>query len=306
MVMGKLSGKVALITGAARGQGRAHAVRLAHDGADIIACDIAADIDTVPYGLASEDDLLETARLVEVADRRCVALRADARRASEMQNVVERGVAELGGIDIVVVNHGICAPASYDASEQTINDIIDVNLKGAIMTVRAAVPRLVEQERGGSIILTSSSSALKPVYGLAVYVATKAGVIGLMQALAAELAPHNIRVNAICPGTVETPMVVNDRILSLFSGMESGGTFETAELGLRSLSLLPQPWVSAEDVAGTVSWLASEDARCVTGVTVPVDLGTAVQPAGIPPIAVQIVASRTTGSYAVAAPLPAR
>jgi SDR family mycofactocin-dependent oxidoreductase len=304
--MGKLSGKVALITGAARGQGRAHAMRLAHDGADIIACDIAADIDTVPYALASEDDLLETARIVEDADRHCVAMRADARCSYEMQNVVRRGVAELGGIDIVIVNHGICAPASCDASEQTINDIIDVNLKGAIMTVRAAVPQLVEQERGGSIILTSSSSALKPVYGLAVYVATKAGVIGLMQALAAELAPHNIRVNAICPGTVETPMVVNDRILSLFSGMDSGGTFDTAELGLRSLSLLPRPWVSAEDVAGTVSWLASEDARCITGVTIPVDLGTAIQPAGIPPIAAQIIASRPTGINAMAVPLHGR
>src|SRR5215207_851002 len=210
-VMGRVEGKVAFITGAARGQGRSHALRLAEEGADIIAVDVCRPLETVPYELPTPDDLAETGKLVEDLDRRIVTRQADVRDLSQLQRVVQEGVSELGHIDIVCANAGIASLApALEMEEQVWQEMIDVNLTGVWKTIRAAVPPMVERRQGGSVIITSSVAGLLGFGNLAHYVAAKHGVVGLMRTLAQELAPHMIRVNTINPTTVNTPMVMNN------------------------------------------------------------------------------------------------
>ncbi|MDN5914383.1 MAG: mycofactocin-coupled SDR family oxidoreductase [Pseudonocardia sp.] len=271
--MGRVEGKVALITGAARGQGRSHAVRLAQEGADIIAVDMCADVKTAPYALGTRDDLDETARLVEELDRRVLTRVADVRDLGALQSAVADGVAEFGHLDIVSANAGIAsfAPA-WEITEDVWQEMIDINLTGVWKTTKAVIPQMLEQGTGGSIILTSSTAGLVAFGNLAHYTSAKHGVTGLMKVLAVELAQHGIRVNSVHPTTVDTPMVNNAPMYSLFLG-EEGKTREDAMVGFKGVNAIPIPWVEAVDISNAVLYLASDESRYVTGHTQVVDAG---------------------------------
>ncbi len=279
--MGRVEGKVALITGAARGQGRAHALRLAEEGADIIAVDSCTSYGTVPYDGASEADLAETAKQVEDRDRRILTRVADVRDLSGLESAVADGLSEFGRLDIVCANAGIAsfAPA-WELTEETWQEMIDVNLTGVWKTTRATIPAMIEQGSGGSIILTSSTAGLVAFGNLAHYTSAKHGVVGLMRTLAVELAPHRIRCNSVHPTTVDTPMVQNPAIYGLFTG-NPNATRDEAATGMKALNALPVPWVEAVDISNAVLYLASDEARYVTGTTQVVDAG-ATAPYKIP------------------------
>ncbi|QBJ96596.1 NAD(P)-dependent oxidoreductase [Rhodococcus sp. ABRD24] len=272
--MKRLAGKTAFITGAARGQGRAHAVRLAEEGANIIALDICRDIDTAPYEGSTAADLEHTVELVEAVGGRIIAVEADVRHSQEIEKGVEKGIEAFGGIDVLVVNAGIAGYGqAVEMSENVWQEMIDINLTGAWKTVRAVAPSMVEAGRGGSIILTSSVAGMIAFPNLAHYSAAKHGLIGLMKVLAVELAPKSIRANVICPSHVNTPMIQNPAVYELFTGGVSGATAEQASVAMKSMHALPIPWVESEDISNAVLWLASDEARYVTGVVLPVDGG---------------------------------
>jgi SDR family mycofactocin-dependent oxidoreductase len=266
---GPLRGKVALITGAARGQGRAHAVRLAADGADIIAVDLCEQIASVPYPLATPEDLAATVKLVEDTGARIVAKQADVRDRESLSAAVRAGVDEFGRLDIVVANAGIAPMASGDDGWR---DVIDVNLTGVYHTIKAAIPTMVKQGGGGSIVLISSAAGLagvgSPDAGSVGYAAAKHGVVGLMRVYANLLAGHNIRVNSIHPTGVETPMINNEFTREWLAKM-AAQTDQPRSLG----NALPVEVLQAEDIANAVAWLVSDQARYITGVTLPVDAG---------------------------------
>lgn len=271
--MGKLEGKVAFITGAARGQGRSHAVQLAREGADVIAVDICAQIGTVPYPMAAPEDLEETVREVEALDRRIVASRADVRDLAALERAVQDGVAELGRLDIVLANAGIAPMGGEGNGAQEFADVIDVNLTGVWNTLRATTPVMVEQGDGGAVVITSSTAGLKGIGGDSPggqgYTAAKHGVVGLMRSFANTLAQHRIRVNTVHPTGVDTPMVVND---FMQKWLEEDPTIAGA-----MANLLPVAMLEAVDISNAVVWLVSDDARYVTGVTLPVDAGFTVK-----------------------------
>ncbi|SNS83602.1 (+)-trans-carveol dehydrogenase [Geodermatophilus saharensis] len=271
--MGRVEGKVAFITGAARGQGRAHAIRLAEEGADVIAVDICQDIATVPFPGATEADLRETVKAVEALDRRIVAQQADVRDLGALQRVVDEGLSQFGHIDVVCANAGIgsMAPA-LELTEEQWQDVVDVNLTGVWKTVKAAAPSMVERGQGGSIVLTSSAAGLMAYPNLAHYTAAKHGVTGLMRVLAVELAPHMIRVNSVHPTTVDTPMVQNPATYELFTGRQ-GVSREEAVEAFKPLNALPIPWIEAVDVSNAILYLASDESRYVTGTTMVIDAG---------------------------------
>lgn len=271
--MGYLKGKVAFITGAARGQGRAHAVRLARDGADIVALDICADIDTMDYPNATPADLEETVKLVEDQGRRIVARQADVRDADAVDAVLREGVDEFGCLDIVVANAGIVRLTNGSNPRQIFRDIIDVNLIGVWNTVQSAIPTMIEGGRGGSIVITSSSAGLRgtgtDVTGGQAYTAAKRGLVGLMQVWANQLGQHSIRVNTIHPTGVATGMVMNDTMAKLF---------EANDAALAAMqNVLPIPILQPEDIAGAVAWLVSDEAKFITGTAWPLDAGFAVR-----------------------------
>ena len=266
---GSLKGKVALITGAARGQGRAHAVRLASEGADIIAIDLCDQIASVPYPLATPDDLAATVKLVEDTGARIVAKEADVRDRASLSAAAQAGVDELGRLDIVVANAGIAPMQSGDDGWR---DVIDVNLTGVYNTIKAAIPTMVKQGIGGSIVLISSAAGLagvaSPDAGSVGYAAAKHGVVGLMRVYANLLAKQSIRVNSIHPTGVETPMINNDFtrgwLAKMAADSDSPGSMGNA---------LPVEVLQPEDIANAVAWLVSDQARYITGVTLPVDAG---------------------------------
>lgn len=273
--MGRLDGKVAFITGAARGQGRSHAIRMAQEGADIIAIDVARSLPTVPYGGASPDDLAETVRQVEALDRRIVASEADVRDYGALKGALEEGVAQLGRLDIVSANAGIFSSArAEEMSEDAWDEMIDINLKGVWLTAKAAIPHL-RAAGGGSIIITSSTAGIKGFPNFVHYVAAKHGVIGIMRTLALELAPDMIRVNTVHPTSVDTDMIQNEAMYELFApDLEpSARTREVMGERFGAMNALPIPWVEAVDISNAVLWLASDESRYVTGVTLPVDAG---------------------------------
>ena len=270
--MGTLDGKVALVTGAARGQGRSHAVRLAEEGADVIAVDICRQIETVLYPMATPDDLAETVARVEALDRRIVASETDVRDHEALTAAVADGITRLGGIDIVVANAGIGAVGGRhdDGEAQKFRDTVEVNLFGVWNTVQAAAPTMIEQGRGGSIVLTSSTQGLtgrggNGSGGMDGYCAGKHGVVGLMRTFTHWLAPHSIRVNSVHPTGVDTPMIDNPAVQQYMTD------FPAVAEALSNL--LPVPLVEAGDVSNAVLWLVSDQARYVTGVTLPVDGG---------------------------------
>lgn len=266
--MGQLDGRVAFITGAARGQGRSHAIRLAQEGADIIAVDICGQIDTVAYPMATPSDLEETVTAVEALDRRIHAAEADVRDREQLQAVFDAGVAELGAVDIVLANAGI-APLSMEPSEQEWFDVVDVNLTGVYHTVEVAKPSMIENGRGGAIVLTSSTAGLAGIGGNTPgglgYTAAKHGVVGLMRSYANTLAQYSIRVNTVHPTGVDTPMVVND-VMQQFLQSDP-------QLSNAMANALPVPMLDAVDISNAILWLVSDAARYVTGVTLPVDAG---------------------------------
>lgn len=270
--MGRVAGKVALVTGAARGQGRSHAVRLAEEGADVIAIDICRQIDTVPYAMATPADLAETVRQVEALDRRIVAREADVRDAGAVRAALDEGVAELGPVEIVLANAGI-APMSLDPRPEEWQDVIGVNLTGVYNTVEAARTGMVERGAGGAIVLTSSTAGINGIGGDTPgglgYTASKHGVVGLMRAYANILAPHSIRVNSVHPTGVRTPMVVNPEMERFLAADPA--------MGQHMMNALPVDMVEAVDISNAIVWLVSEDARYVTGVTLPVDAGFTVK-----------------------------
>lgn len=278
-----LTGKVALVTGAARGQGRSHAVTLAEQGADILALDICGQIDTVPYTMGTQGDLDETAKLVGETGRRVITEQVDVRDLDALQGCVTRGIAELGGLDIVVANAGIIngvAPM-WELSEEQFRLQIDVNLIGVWKTIKATVPHLLSHKRGGSIILISSMSGLVAELNVGHYSSAKHGVNGLMRTLAMELAPHWIRVNSVCPTNVDTPMINNPSFNSLFAGGKSDATQEDSIPALKAMNALPIPFVEPVDVSSAVLYLASDASRYVTGTAMVVDAG-AMGPFKIP------------------------
>lgn len=274
--MGLLEGKVAFITGAARGQGRSHAVRLAQEGADIIALDACATPDWLSYPLATEEDLAETVKEVEALGRRVIARKADIRDLGAVRAVLDEGVAELGGrLDVVAANAAVISwpRDTWEIDVAEFRELVDVTLTGTFITVKAAVPFMIAAGNGGSVILTSSGAAITAGKGLADYKAAKNGVLALKDTLACELAGHMIRVNAICPTAVDTPMIHNDNLHRAFRpDLEHPGR-EDVKAGFAEMNLLPVPWVDPVDVSNAIAWLASDAARYVTGVTLPVDAG---------------------------------
>jgi SDR family mycofactocin-dependent oxidoreductase len=275
---GKLEGKVAFITGAARGQGRSHAITLAREGADIIAVDICAQVGSVPYPMATPQDLDQTVKEVETLDRRIVATDADVRDYDALKSALDDGVAQLGRLDIVSANAGIVSYGRVEElPEQTWRDVIDVNLTGEWHAAKAAIPHLRAGGRGGSIILTSSDAGLKALQNLAHYVAAKHGVIGLMRTLALELAPDFIRVNALAPTSVNTPMIMNEPTYRVFRPDLDNPTAEDMTGPATAVNVLPIPWVEPVDISNAVLWLASDESRYVTGITLPVDAGAALK-----------------------------
>jgi (+)-trans-carveol dehydrogenase len=275
---GRVEGKVAFVTGAARGQGRSHALRLAQEGADIIAVDIGKQIDSVPMPMATPDDLNETVRQVEELDRRIVATLADVRDYAGLKRALDDGVAQLGRLDIVAANAGIASfgPAE-ELSEEAWQDMIDVNLTGVWHTCKAAIPHLKAGGRGGSIILTSSAAGLKGYANVSHYVSAKHGVVGLMRTLAQELAPHMIRVNSIHPTQVDTPMIMNETAFRLFLPDREHPTVEDFAPVSQMMNALPIPWVDPVDISNAVLFLASDEARYITGVPLPVDAGALIK-----------------------------
>jgi SDR family mycofactocin-dependent oxidoreductase len=266
--MGKLEGKVAFITGAARGQGRSHAIRLAQEGADIIAVDICAQIDTVSYPMSTPADLAETVKEVEALDRRIYAQQADVRDRQELQAAFDTGVAEIGPVDIVLANAGI-APMSLHPKAQEWQDVIDVNLTGVYNTVEIAKPGMIERGVGGAIVLTSSTAGINGIGGDTPgglgYTAAKHGVVGLMRSYANYLAQFSIRVNTVHPTGVNTPMVVNDAMQEFLQADPT--------MGQAMMNALPVDLVQPVDISNAILFLVSDDGRYVTGVTLPVDAG---------------------------------
>ena len=267
---GRVAGKVAFITGAARGQGRSHAIRLAEEGADIIAVDICRDYGTVPYAMATEADLAETVKAVEALDRRIVATQADVRDAAALKAAVDDGVAQLGRLDIVSANAGICTVQSWDEVTPAVwQDTLDTNLTGVWNTMVVSVPHLIAAG-GGSIICTSSTAGIKGLPYLAPYVAAKHGVVGIAKTMANELAIHKIRVNTVHPTGVDTPM-----------GNGLGGLEplinRDPNLGPIYMNTLPVETVDPRDISNAVLFLASDEARYVTGLEFTVDAGNTIR-----------------------------
>jgi SDR family mycofactocin-dependent oxidoreductase len=270
-VTGRVAGKVALVTGAARGQGRSHAVRLAQEGADIIAVDICENIGSVGYALASPDDLARTVKAVEALDRRIVASQADVRDPEGLGQAVADGVAELGRLDIVAANAGICSAQTWDqVTRQVWQDTIDVDLTGVWNTMTAAIPHL-QASGGGVIIATSSVAGVKGLPFLAPYVAAKHGVVGIVKAMANELAEYGIRVNAVIPTGVMTPMAAG------LSNMQEL-TAAHPDSGPIHMNTLPGVHaVEPVDISNAVLFLASDEARYVTGLEFRVDAGNTIR-----------------------------
>ena len=274
----RFDGKVVLITGVARGQGRSHAVRFAQEGASIVGLDIAQAIPTVAYEGATPDDLAETQRLIDQAGGKSIIVQGDVRDQSAVDKLVQDALTTFGHIDIVLPQAGITSIGLlWELSEQHWDEMIGINLTGVWHTLRAAIPPMIERNAGGSIVMTGSIAGLMGLPHAAHYTATKHGINGMVKSLANELAPHRIRVNSVNPTNVATPMILDPAMYRFFRPDLENPAKEDAVPAFKSMILLDQPWVEAEEVSNAVLWLCSEEARSVTGVQLPVDAGTLVK-----------------------------
>ncbi|MEB3371736.1 mycofactocin-coupled SDR family oxidoreductase [Saccharopolyspora mangrovi] len=280
--MGRMDNKIAFITGAARGQGRAHALRLAGEGADIIATDIAGPVDTVGYEAATAQDLAETVRAVEALGRRAVSFTADVRDFNTLQAGLDAAVGELGGLDVLVANAGILNDVrnSWQLDEAQWQTMIDVNLGGVWHSTKAAIPHIIDRGPGGSLILISSTGGLRGIPGISHYNAAKHGVTGLARTLANELSPHRIRVNSIHPTNVRTQMIDNPSSARIYCPDLESPTLEDAMPTLARINMWDVPYVDTDDVANAVLFLACEESRYITGTALPVDLGMSMKFSG--------------------------
>ncbi len=271
--MGKFDGKVVLITGGARGQGRSHALRFAREGADVAFCDIAGQIDTVPYGMAKESDLTDTVKMVEDLDRRCVGVRADVRDRGQVESFVEQARTELGRVDFLLANAGIFSFSTVaEMDDATWDDMIGTNLTGVFNAMRAVLPIMIEQNYG-RIVATSSMAGKAGFGNVGHYVATKWGVIGLVKSVAMEVGANNITVNAVCPTTVDTDMIQNQAAYKLFLPDQAEVAKEDAATAFQALNTIPVPWVETIDISNTMAFLCSDEARYITGETIAVAAG---------------------------------
>lgn len=273
--MGRMDGKVVFITGAARGQGRAHAIRLAQEGADIIAVDACTQIETIGYKTSSREDLKETVRLVEALDRRILPLIADVREQAGLDAAAEAGVAEFGRIDGVIANAGIWTPGKdfWEIDEDAWRDEVEINFNGVWRTCKACAPYMIERAQG-SIVMISSNNGVEPGPKMSHYVGTKTGVLGLMRAFAMELGPYNVRVNAIRPGAMNTHMLNWQGAYDLFAG-GPGGQPEDATVGGHHYTMLPHTSLMdpIETVSNAILFLLSDEAAKITGTQLAVDAG---------------------------------
>ena len=275
-----LDGRVAFITGAARGQGRAHAIRLANDGADIIAIDICRPVsDTITYPLATSEELAETVRDVEATGRKVLAREVDIRDLAALQKVVADGIEQFGRLDIIVANAGVLSwGRMHEMSEEQWDTVIDINLNGTWRTIRAAVPAMIEAGNGGSIIIVSSSAGLKATPGNGHYSASKHGLVAMTNALAIELGEFGIRVNSIHPYSIETPMVEKKAMMDLFAKypnyVHSFAPMPYQPVNRQSKKGLME-FMMPEEVSDVVAWLASDGSATISGSQIAVDRGTA-------------------------------
>ncbi|MCR8896048.1 mycofactocin-coupled SDR family oxidoreductase [Gordonia sp. GONU] len=273
--MADLEGKVALVTGAARGQGRAHSIALAKAGAKVVAVDLCENIDRVYYDLATPADLEQTVKEIEAIGGTAMARKADTRSQEQLDEVVREALEEFGRLDIVVANAGIgtTLAKTWELTDDDWFNALDVNLTGVWRTIKATAPAIIDGGRGGAYILTSSLAGLKGYQHLAHYSSSKHGVNGLMKVLANELGPHNIRVNSICPGLVNTDMMMNQPTYDVWRpDLEKPTKDDTMEL-FETFQVLPISYLEPEDVSEAVVWLASDHARVITGVALTVDGG---------------------------------
>jgi (+)-trans-carveol dehydrogenase len=269
-----LNGKVALVTGAGRGQGRSHALRLATEGASIIAVDICEPVNSVKYSLASKEDLESTVETIRRAGGSALAFQADVRDQASLDRSVAEGVDSFGRLDVVCANAGILSLGRlWELSDETWQDMIDINLTGVWRTLRTSVPRMIQAGNGGSIIITSSAAGLKGTPNLSHYSATKHAVLGITKSLAREVGEYNIRVNAVCPTSVGTDMVLNDQFYRLFRPDLPSPTAEDTALLLEQHHVLPFAFLDPDEVSDAVLFLASDAAKRVTGAVLPVDGG---------------------------------
>ena len=272
---GRVEGKVAFITGAGRGQGRSHAVKLAAEGADIIGIDICQDVEGA-LEMSTPDDLAETVKLVEAQDRRIVATQADVRDLGAVKAAVDAGAAELGRLDIVVANAGIASMGGpvEKMSQDNWKHTIDINLTGLWNTARVAIPHMIAGGQGGAIVLTSSVGGMHAMPNMSHYVSAKHGVIGLMRSLAVELGQYDIRVNSVLPTNVNTPMFMNEGAFKMFRpDLEHPTAADAEPIIAQFMHVLPHGWVEPEDISNAILFLSSDESRYITGVPLPVDLG---------------------------------
>jgi SDR family mycofactocin-dependent oxidoreductase len=274
--MGRLESKVAFVTGAARGQGRSHCVRLAEEGADIIAVDVCEALPGVPYPASTPEDFEETVRLVEALDRRIVWAKADVRDDAALKELVDDGVAQLGRLDIVSAQAGLShLPAKiHELPNDLWQVMVDITLTGTWNTIKVAAPHMIEGGRGGAIIVTSSAASIKGFANVGHYVAAKHGLLGLVRTAAAELGQHSIRVVNIAPTNVGTDMLLNQESYNLFRPDKApNATKEDFEEVARQMHMLPIPYIEPRDVSNVVAFLASDEARYITATTIPIDAG---------------------------------
>jgi SDR family mycofactocin-dependent oxidoreductase len=271
--MGRFDGKVVLITGGARGQGRSHALKFAQEGADVAFCDIASQLDTVPYPMSKPDDLQETVRLVEDLDRRCLGVTADVRDRGQLDAFAEQARTELGRIDFLLANAGIFSFSTVaDMPDSTWQEMIDTNLTGVFHAMRSVLPAMLEQGYG-RIVATSSMAGKTGMANIAHYCAAKWGVIGLVKSLAQEVAANGITVNAVCPTSVDTTMIQNEAAYKLFLPDVAAPSREDAAPAFQSLNAIPVPWVETVDISNAMAFLCSDEARYITGETLAVAAG---------------------------------
>ncbi len=270
---GDLEGKVAFVTGGARGQGRGLAVKFAEEGCDVVLCDIASQIETYPVAMGTREDLDETAAAVEALDRRCIAKVADVRDLDALISLADRAQAELGRIDILAANAGIASFATIDEmSAEQWGDVLGTNLTGVFNAIRAVSPHMKAQG-SGAIVATASTQGRSAVGGIPSYVAAKWGVIGLVKAAACDLSPFGVRVNGVAPTNVATPMIMNDFVFGLFAPDAETPSADDFRAVAEPMHTMPVGWIEIEDVVNAYMFLVSEQARYITGTVLDVAAG---------------------------------